>query len=127
MAKLNFDNGHNGLIVFPDSYNQPNDVSISGAVYNAASDYTATINSLTDWQKMEAAGAVFLPAAGYRNAAGGFAEKEIAGNYWVNRTLSGSGTTEYAYTMAFYKTQFYYDALDFREEGKSVRLIRDIK
>ena len=76
---------------------------------------------------MEAAGAVFLPAAGYRNAAGGFAEKEIAGNYWVNRTLSGSGTTEYAYTMAFYKTQFYYDALDFREEGKSVRLIRDIK
>ena len=56
---------YKGMIVFPDVYNHPAGATVSGTpVYNAASNYTATI-TLADWIKMELAGAIFLPAAGY--------------------------------------------------------------
>lgn len=56
---------YKGMIVFPDVYNHPAGATVSGTpVYNAVSNYTATI-TLADWIKMELAGAIFLPAAGY--------------------------------------------------------------
>lgn len=56
---------YKGMIVFPDVYNHPAGATVSGTpVYNATSNYTATI-TLADWIKMELAGAIFLPAAGY--------------------------------------------------------------
>ena len=56
---------YKGMIVFPDVYKHPAGATVSGTpVYNAASNYTATI-TLADWIKMELAGAIFLPAAGY--------------------------------------------------------------
>lgn len=60
---------YKGMIVFPDVYNHPAEATVSGSpVYDAASDYTATI-ALADWAKMEKAGAMFLPAAGYYSKA----------------------------------------------------------
>lgn len=60
---------YKGMIVFPDVYNHPAGATVSGTpVYNAASNYTATI-TLADWIKMELAGAIFLPAAGYYSKA----------------------------------------------------------
>lgn len=55
---------YKGMIIFPDNYSHPTGTGFSGGTYNAPSNYTATVD-LTGWTKMEAAGAIFLPAAGY--------------------------------------------------------------
>lgn len=56
--------GIKGMIIFPDDYSHPDGTGFTGGTYNAPSNYTATVN-LLGWAKMEAAGAIFLPAAGY--------------------------------------------------------------
>lgn len=55
---------YKGMILFPDNYTHPEGTGFVAGTYNASSNYTATI-SLEGWAKMEAAGCVFLPAAGY--------------------------------------------------------------
>ena len=73
-------NGVNGLIILPDSFTLPegltfkNGTSTGGGILNEETDekpynkYYKNQNSYTaeEWIKMEEAGAVFLPAAGYR-------------------------------------------------------------
>ena len=56
----------NGVIIFPDEYVHPDGTGFTAGTYNEASNYTATV-SVAGWAKMEAAGCVFLPAAGYNN------------------------------------------------------------
>lgn len=57
-----------GLILFPDTYVHPSDVALPTGINDKtntswnANEYTAE-----EWEKMENAGAVFLPAAGQRN------------------------------------------------------------
>ena len=54
-----------GLIIFPDGFDPTaTGVSITGANTTEGLDFT--VYSDADWDKMEAAGCVFLPAAGYR-------------------------------------------------------------
>ncbi|MBO7125788.1 MAG: hypothetical protein J6V74_08115, partial [Bacteroidales bacterium] len=62
-------NNVNGLVLLPDSWTLPNGVTFTSGVANDyGSDYYKTVNnySAEEWSKMEANGAVFLPAAGYR-------------------------------------------------------------
>lgn len=65
----------NGLVIFPDEYKHPEDMadlSTSTINYIGESgdsfDDPSIVNTLTksDWNKMEVAGAVFLPASGQR-------------------------------------------------------------
>lgn len=56
----------NGVIIFPDEYVHPEGTGFTAGTYNGASNYTASV-SVAGWAKMEAAGCVFLPAAGYNN------------------------------------------------------------
>ena len=77
-------NGVNGLIFLPDTWTCPAGVtfksgfhSFDGAKYYAAYQ-TFTANQ---WAKLEAAGAVFLPAAGYRH--GSFVDHvQNFSSYW---------------------------------------------
>lgn len=110
---------YKGMIVFPDTYVHPSDVLITGAKYNIKSDYTAIISSIDDWHKMEAAGAVFLPSAGYRGyTTTSIASKGSNGYYWSrtqrmmvfsDASVEPSGT----YTAKFY--------------GMAVRLVKDVE
>ncbi len=54
---------YKGLIIFPDNYTHPGGTDFVAGTYNNYSDFTATV-SLEGWALMEAAGCVFLPAAG---------------------------------------------------------------
>lgn len=57
---------YRGMILFPDNYVHPSDAPIGGSpVFNTNSNFTAEVSPKV-WEKMEAAGCVFLPAAGYR-------------------------------------------------------------
>ena len=55
---------YKGLIIFPDYYTHPEGTGFTPGVFNSNSNYTAKV-SLEGWAMMEAAGCVFLPAAGY--------------------------------------------------------------
>lgn len=61
---------HQGLIIFPDDYSLSlADITTDGhdlIVNTPSTVYTDNELSLDTWREMEAAGAVFLPAAGYR-------------------------------------------------------------
>lgn len=58
-----------GIIIFPDNFTKPDGVPLS--VYNKIdAAWTSNEIPVSDWAKLEAAGAVFLPAAGKRAGTG---------------------------------------------------------
>ena len=125
------DGTYKGIILFPDKYTHPTGTDpscLSGATFNSKSDFTATL-SLSDWKKMEGAGAVFLPAAGYRK---NFGSKSIGchniiapttGMYWTS-SYSISNSKPYCLQLPNTYSSIYITYT--REFGLSVRLVRDL-
>ena len=114
----------NGLILLPDSWNAPEGVAFkSGFASSSGAEYYATYQTFTlaEWQKLEAAGAVFLPASGYRLGSSVFAV-QYDGIYW-SATANGS---DGAYGLYFGSGRAYADN-DTRHYGHTVRLVQDIK
>lgn len=126
-------NGTNGLILLPDNWQQPEGIDFYPSTtkglmpegkyfWNMASDnYEHNTYTKDQWSKMEEAGAVFLPAAGYRRG-NEVEELNEYGAYW---TASGR-TDNFAYRFLFYSSilspggsniTYYY--------GYSVRLVQD--
>ena len=109
----------NGLILFPDNYAHPAgaSVSVSSAAYNTANkEYGSFTVNAENWTKMEEAGAVFLPAGGYRHGTGIIVAGSY-GAYWSSTTSSDKATS-----MDFSSsTVVAYDT--YRSTGCSVRLV----
>ena len=116
----------NGVILLPDDWIYPTNLSSSSSqeFYPNNPGYTYTYTAV-DWQKMEAAGAVFLPRAGfyyYLEANGGDVFSYDDGRYWSSSALNsetsyllfGSGSIELGRW-----TTLWYNKL-------SVRLVRKI-
>ena len=67
-------NGINGIILFPDQYTHPSDVtnpSYSNITFGGHNYSYSPSYDETAWNKMAALGAVFLPCGGYRGYANG--------------------------------------------------------
>ena len=72
-------NNKHGFVLLPDSWVLP-----AGLQFNAnATGYSSNIYSIEDWKRMEANGAVFLPASGYmyNSSVGEFGTN---GYYWTS-------------------------------------------
>ena len=118
-------NNVNGLVLLPDSWTLPNGVTFTSGVANDyGSDYYKTVNnySAEEWSKMEANGAVFLPAAGNRRGT----DVHYVGSdgyYWSG---SADGGDDYASLLGF--DSYYVDTNygDDRSYGRSVRLVRGL-
>ena len=108
-------NGVIGLILLPDSWTCP-----SGVTFNSGKYYQTFRGP--QWAKLEASGAVFLPAAGDRNCDGNVYDVGSNGNYW----LSTPNGFDRAYYLDFYS---YSDIVSMsyikRCFGRSVRLVQD--
>lgn len=81
----------------------------------------STLSSLvSDWTAAEAAGIVFLPAAGYRLDSD---VKNVGdyGIYWSSTAL----VIYYAYTVRFNSFDVYADDFNYRHSGYSVRLVTE--
>ncbi len=106
-------NGVNGAILLPDNWKTPNGVSFSPGAKNWSNFY-----SIAQWQIMELAGAVFLPAAGVRLSVIGVTDVGLKGYYW-------SATYDYEDRVACYLSVcswgLGYEGGGF--DGKSVRLV----
>jgi len=75
-----------GIILFPDNYSHPSGVSIPVAINDeGTTGWTRNKYSYSDWNKMEKAGAVFLPADGYYDGISGYGIHVLnnpSGLYW---------------------------------------------
>ena len=117
-------NGVNGLGLLPDDW-----VAIEGLTFNSGAyghssrDYYAVHNTFTleQWQQMEEAGAIFLPAVGYRQGNSIYASGS-KGYYWTTSPNGGCGPI----TLEFSAKEIITDS-SYRYSGLSIRLIKDIE
>jgi len=83
-----------GLILFPDSYIHPDGAAALTNV-NVATTWDGCYDATSYWNKMEQAGAVFIPAAGYGGVSGNpaatFGVNSIA-YYWSTTGTSSKAT-----------------------------------
>ena len=116
-------NGVNGLILLPDNWTCPAGVTFksgSHSEYSVEAYGQYQTFSADQWSKLESAGAVFLPAAGYRDGSNvGYVQND--GYYWSATERDSND----AYCLYFYS-----DAaamgIYIRNYGLSVRLVKDL-
>ena len=117
-------NGVGGLIILPDSCTLPSECSFtSGFATNNPNnnpDWTHNSYTLAQWVQMETAGAVFLPAAGYRNGTNVYYVGNY-GYYWS----STPNIENNAYLMLFYSGKLLAAFKNNRNYGFSVRPVQD--
>ena len=119
-------NNVNGLVLLPDSWTLPDGVTFNSGIANLnGSDYYKTVNdySAEEWAKMEANGAVFLPAVGYRTGTTMFYFGSN-GYYWLSSISDDSKGR--AYSGGFHSSNVY-AAGGNRCDGMSVRLVQEVK
>ena len=118
--------GKSGIIIFPDTYTHPDGVTAPSSINTANADFTANSYDATAWGKMETAGCVFLPAAGYRNGTA-VNNPGSRGYYWSS--LPNTSNVSHAYSVYFGSGS---DNLNpasghSRHYGLSVRLVRVVE
>ncbi len=82
-----------GFVLLPDDWTCPTGLTF----VNSDSSYTSNVYNAANWVLMEAAGAVFLPAAGQRTSSS-TSNVGTIGNYWT--TSHVNGTTGYTFHIA---------------------------
>ena len=105
-------NGQTGYILLPDGWSTP-----SGMTFTAdPGNFTTNSYSAAEWSRMEAAGALFLPCAGYRN---GTDVDRVGsyGDYWSSTARSGSNANDF-----YFDSGRAYVGSYGRDYGYSVRL-----
>ena len=106
----------NGLVLLPDNWEGTYafaNSNTSNAAFAAISD--------GDWTTLEAEGAVFLPAAGYRNGTS-VGDVGSNGNYWSSTAYDASGAYDVNFNSGYVDTYRSYR----RGIGRSVRLVRSL-
>lgn len=141
-------NGINGVIILPDNWVLPTGViftpSVEKGLVNQGNDYfdnsynrhwLDNSYTLSDWHKMEKSGAVFLPAAGFRDnhekdssalvehASIGHVQNN--GNYWASAAYENNAL--FAYYIDFTSVSLQPRVYNACRYGFSVRLVRNIE
>ena len=117
-------NGKQGIILFPDSYTHPEGVTAPKNINTKTSGWSGNQYSDTNWTKMETAGAVFLPAAGYRKGATVYDPEDPYCIYWSSTSSSDAG---FACTLYSTTENLIANNPHFRSRGYSVRLVWEVK
>ena len=81
-----------GYVLLPDSWTLPAGLSFSASPNN----WTTNVYTAEQWAQMEAAGAVFLPATGYRNPDIVYVDEK--GWYWSSDVLNGTAAYDFEFT-----------------------------
>ena len=105
-SKATIGGTYKGVIVFPDNYTHPDGTGFEGNCENATEAYSSIV-SLEGWALMEAAGCVFLPAAGYSTNSG-----------QINKAAIYQSTT--SPRSGYYNTPgFYIDYMDMTDQSQT--------
>lgn len=108
-----------GVILFPDNYTHPEGVAApTGVNVTGNTSWDANQYNATEWGKMEAAGCVFLPAAGARNGS----SVSSAGSLGLYRSSTYIDSDK-AYRVRFDESGLSPQYTGHRCHGFSVRLV----
>lgn len=110
-------NGVVGIIILPDDFQKPSDISWT----HQANNWTTNTYTTEQWATLEALGAVFLPASGYRSGAD-VSTVRLYGNYWSSSFFNSN----YAYYLGFGSIGQSQQGHYHRFYGYSVRLVQDL-
>ena len=110
---------YKGLVLLPDDWTLPNGLTFTSGYGNGG--YAANTYTMAQWQTMEAAGAVFLPAAGYRHISD-LNDVSTHGLYWSSTHFSVSGAWD-----AYFHDSYVGMNYEGRTYGCSVRLVRRVQ
>ena len=123
-------NGVGGVVLFPDTYTHPAGVTApqninppATSTADGGTSFAANVWSLADWEKMEAAGCVLLPAAGWRNGAT-TEQLGVAGYYWSS-SIDGSDATKAQDVVYNTDGRMWIHTSHVCQNGFSVRLVYD--
>ena len=108
-----------GVIILPDNFSKPSSIYWTPK----ANNWTTNTYTTEQWDALQAIGAVFLPAAGFRSDQDEN-NVQFGGHYWSSTT----GSSNYAYHLSFYDDSLYPQHYSgYRDRGFSVRLVQDVK
>ena len=111
-----------GVILFPDTYTHPDGVTAPvGVNVGDATGWNGNNYTIADWTKMESAGCVFLPGAGYRDGES-LVSTGIFGGYW-SATPNGADNARSLYYYSGYLDPAFTNT---RNLGFCVRLVREV-
>ena len=116
-------NGVNGLILLPDGWTCPSGVTFkSGLDDNYCTECYGNYQTISasDWAKLEFFGAVFFPAAGFRDCDGDVFTVGSYGMYWSSMTYRSDGAISLGFSPGTVSM-----GPDYRCIGHSVRLVQD--
>ena len=117
-------NGVNGLIFLPDNWTCPEGLTFKSGFHSSygVDYYYAAYQTFTaeQWAKLEATGAIFLPAAGDRYGSV-VDDVQNYGDYWSATEFDGNG----ACCLYFYSDEAFMSYY-YRNYGLSVRLVKDL-
>ncbi len=110
-------NGTKGVILLPDDWTTP-----SGITFNVGTAaYTNNVFTTAQWYRMDSAGAVFLPAAGYRSVSDKtIYDVQTRGRYWSS-TVNTSVASGPLFAANKFSVSWFYCF-----DGMSVRLAREL-
>ena len=113
-------NGTNGIILLPDVWNENTFILNSTNTQNA--QYNTNVLSSNAWETLNNAGAVFLPAAGWRDGVN-VNDINAEGAYWSTTRVSEhiANSAEFGNNYIFYGD----DAAIYLSRCTSVRLVRN--
>ena len=112
-----------GMLILPDNWTKPSNCTVipgNGAFDTVTYSATAATGASNAWCDMEAAGAVFLPASGWRYGVN-VTSIGINGYYWSSSVRD----VQNAYYVFFYSGKLYPNSSFNRSCGYSVRLVKD--
>ena len=111
-----------GIVILPDYWRLPAGCSFTN-FSDGGSSYTSNTYTTDQWASMEAAGAVFLPAAGKREGSTvttSDGDNGYIGYYWSATPQNTSS----AYCFSFWNNGLFSGQTEGRHFGHSVRLVR---
>ena len=132
-------NGVNGTIILPDDWTTPTGVhfvpSTASGLLKASwfdgyyndynNNFSHNIYTSEQWSKMEQAGAVFLPASGYRRGTN-VSKVGKFGGYWSSTGYREDGTYD-PHLATFDSKYFSPVGHDFRGSSQAVRLVGNLR
>lgn len=113
-------NGVHGIILLPDHWSLPDNCSFNPC--STSSTEWSNSYTISQWADMESNGAIFLPAAGYRNYNLSIADIGYAGRYWSSTLMDA---IDYAHQLYFNSSEAHISYAQYLGVGRSVRLVRD--
>ena len=114
----------NGLVLLPDNWTCPAGVTFKSGFaskYSVQAYANYQTFTVSDWQKLEAAGAVFLPASGYRYGSNVY-NVQYTGSSWSATPNDSDSANVFYFDSYGASTGNYWS----RNYGRAVRLVQDL-